>query len=157
MSVIEQRWVGTGFELNHVGTDDVPTTTLSYVSMGSKLERVTHSVILRDSTRIQYPHWNYKREVQDAMEYLTRCLKESCRGKGILDESSIEFTTDYDYDRKGEILRIHANLMVPYSPPPTIIKAEPKKYYCDHCDSVALEDEYHSGTCENCGAPFPKP
>jgi hypothetical protein len=97
----------------------------------------------------------------DAIEYAQEILERDLRNKlsqmGLLIPDSMEFSRDENvWIERGEyriILRANA-LMPTYTAPVNQLPPAQRRYPCNHCGCSAFEDQFHSGTCENCGAPF---
>ena len=126
----------------------------SVVTMLTRLEKFTVGEILEfDWTT---PYSVIIDQIEGCSHYIKRDMTKRLSDIGLLIPDSVDVVVEeyprVDDDRRKYRVLCHANALMPTATG----EKEPARHYCDHCGSTAFEDQYHSGTCENCGAPFAK-
>lgn len=123
--------------------------------MESRLERFAVGEVL--SFGKHTPQYLLHDTCNDCAQYLRKEMVKRLADIGLLipDSVSVEIKEKWDFERtESRYFEYHvvcrANALMPTSTG----EKEPRRHYCEHCTSTAFEDQYHSGTCENCGAPF---
>ncbi len=85
--------------------------------------------------------------------HMERQLRENLSFYGCIIDDSIYFRLiDRDNNTDYYTFCLSARAICPTTPPD--IAQAPKRKHCQHCLTYSFEDNFHSGTCENCGAPY---
>ena len=126
---------------------------MEVIKMGSKIEQfvMTEKVTRQEIMLFGTQHGNLEKRVYDHLEHR---MREYLSWYGLIIEDSIERIVELadPIDRDIILVRLKARALCPTEP--FDAPDRPKRSFCGHCQSWSFEDKFHSGTCENCGAPF---
>jgi hypothetical protein len=139
------------FMFSPEGHDNLPSS-YSVLKLETRLEKF----IISETIKPQDLQWRSFQETYEMIRHeLETIMRTRIAQYGLLIEDSLTFEEDRDYFSRERciLVLLRANALMPtYSG--DSINGLPKRYPCQHCGTSAFEDQYHSGTCENCGAPF---
>jgi hypothetical protein len=128
---------------------------MEVIKMGSKIEAfVTTKKVLASDI---YLNQNPEETQAYIFEHLERQFRENLSWYGLVIEDSLKKIIKRPPIVDGEhgdvlYFQIKARALCPTKP--FNAPDKPKRSFCEHCQSWSFEDKFHSGTCENCGAPY---
>lgn len=93
---------------------------------------------------------------EGVFRHLERQFRKNLSWYGLIIEDSFEKVIEQPSEIYEDVdvlyFRVKARALCPTEP--FDAPQKPKRSYCEHCTSWSFEDKFHSGTCENCGAPY---
>jgi len=93
-------------------------------------------------------------QIRSILDRMEQHFRNNVSHYGLLIDDSLTTTVEKNLDVDKVTFAIKARVICPTVD--NTRTSAPKRRYCSHCDTFSFEDGFHSGTCENCGAPYPK-
>lgn len=152
-TVVRNLSIGGAFTFKPEFMDDESMQASPIIQLETRLERF---VVADKFDPRSMPHlmWDEKvRAVKDGLEYMFR---NRIARFGLLIPDSMEFSEDRTayYEDKLFVLKLSGNVLMPTFDGAMRYIPDIPRQRCSYCGTMAFEDQFHSGTCENCGGQF---
>jgi hypothetical protein len=140
------------------GREDTFAAQLPIINLTTRLERFAVSE--------QMDVWAFRSMLshntpEQIFEGIKRDLEHTARERiahyGLIIPDSMTIERDVPYEAEHDVMRFvfRFNALMPtFEEPTKDMPNLPRRRKCIHCETYSFEDKYHSGTCENCGAPY---